>query len=155
MDLADLLAEESVLSFAEIANKTDLLNRMAVHFAKHHHLDAAIVSQTIADREALGSTGLGNGIAVPHGKVAGLTRVGAVFARLETPIEFDAVDYLPVDLVMMLVAPLGAGADHLKALACVARFLRTERTVEALRATNDPRRLYRILTAPAVTTKAA
>src|SRR5439155_26546232 len=106
-------------------------------------------------REALGSTGLGNGIAIPHGKLAGLKGVNAVFVRLAQPVEFDAVDDQPVDLVVMLLAPTGAGADHLKALARVARLLRTESLVEGLRHNDDPAKLYTILTAPLPSQNAA
>ena len=106
------------------------------------------IFEALSDREALGSTGLGNGIAIPHGKLAGLSGVTAVFARLDTPVDFEAVDDQPVDLLMMLLAPVGAGADHLKALARVARLLRNESIVDALRHARDARELYAILTQP-------
>ena len=102
------------------------LNRLAEQAAGLTGQDARTCSRPLNDREPLGSTGLGNGIAIPHGKFAGISGVMAVFARLDEPIEFDAVDDQPVDLLMMLLAPMGAGADHLKALARVARILRTE-----------------------------
>ncbi|HZY67194.1 MAG TPA: PTS sugar transporter subunit IIA, partial [Devosia sp.] len=91
----------------------------------------------------------------PHGKFAGLKGVVAVFIKLSVPVDFDAVDDQPVDLVMMLLAPVGAGADHLKALARVARVLRTDSVAENLRRTNDPARLYAILTQPLEASKAA
>ena len=98
---------------------------------------------------------LGNGIAVPHGKYAPLKGVVAVFLKLGKPVEFEAVDDQKVDIVMMLLAPMGAGADHLKALARVARILRTDSIADALRRTDDPRRLYAVLTQPMASTQAA
>jgi PTS system nitrogen regulatory IIA component len=109
----------------------------------------------VNEREHLGSTGLGNGIAIPHGKFPGIGSVTAVFAKLETPVDFESVDDQPVDLVMMLLAPMGAGADHLKALARVARLLRTESVVARLRHSQDATELHEILTQPLQTTQAA
>lgn len=155
MDLSDILTEESVFYFTAIANKDDLIARLATEAGKLLRREPQAIVETLAGREALGSTGLGNGIAIPHGKLAGLTRVTAIFARLEAPIEFDAVDDQPVDLVMMLLAPLGAGADHLKALSRVARLLRTEAIVDDLRRAEDPAKFHAILTAPVASHKAA
>jgi PTS system nitrogen regulatory IIA component len=155
MDLADILSEESVIFCTDQTTKTDLLKTMAARAAELTKKDAGIVLEAIESREALGSTGLGNGIAIPHGKLAGLAGVTAVFARLSHPIEFDAVDDQPVDLVMLLLAPLGSGADHLRALALVARILRTEAVLDRLRAAEDPRRLYDLLIQPLTTHKAA
>jgi PTS system nitrogen regulatory IIA component len=148
MELADILSEGSVLVCDKVRDKTALLEILADHAAKITGQDAKTVFEALSGREALGSTGLGNGIAIPHGKLAGLKGVTAVFARLAQPVEFDAVDDQPVDLVVMLLAPTGAGADHLKALARVARLLRTESLVDGLRHNDDPAKLYRILTAP-------
>jgi nitrogen PTS system EIIA component len=142
MELADILAEESVLFCTGVKSKNELLQRLAGHAAKRTGQDSKAILDTLIEREALGSTGLGNGIAIPHGKVT------ALFARLETPVDFDSVDDAPVDLVMMLLAPLGAGAEHLKALSRVARLLRTENLVDDLRTTTDPHRIYALLTAP-------
>jgi nitrogen PTS system EIIA component len=155
MDLADILSEESVLFCSDISNKHDVLQRLAERAAVATGHSAEELFDALNDRESLGSTGLGNGIAVPHGKVAGLKGVCAVFMKLETPVEFEAVDDQPVDLVMMLLAPMGAGADHLKALARVARILRTDSIAENLRRVTDPTRLYAILTQPLEATKAA
>jgi PTS system nitrogen regulatory IIA component len=155
MDLADILNEESILVCTDISAKAELLEVMSAHAAVVTGHDRAAIHAAVVEREELGSTGLGNGIAIPHGKLAGLAGVRAVFARLTTPIEFDAVDDQKVDLVMLLLAPLGSGADHLKALARVARLLRTETVVEELRATTDPARLYAILTRPVSASRAA
>ncbi len=96
-------------------------------------------------RERLGSTGLGHGVAIPHGKLAGLKRIVGMFARLAEPIDFDAVDGDKVDIVFLLLAPEGAGADHLKALARISRLLREGQAVEKLRASRDAAALYAVL----------
>lgn len=155
MELADILSEDSVILCSGLKNKSDVLRKLAERAAEVSGSDAGQIYEALSDREALGSTGLGNGIAIPHGKLAGLEGVTAVFVRLETPIEFEAVDDLPVDLMMMLLAPVGAGADHLKALARVARLLRSETTVDALRRAANAGELYAILTQPLPATKAA
>lgn len=155
MDLADILSEESVIFCTDVGTKSDLLKKLAARAAQMTGEKAETILAAIEGREALGSTGLGNGIAIPHGKIPGLSGVTAVFARLSRPIEFDSVDDQPVDLVMMLLAPLGSGADHLRALALVARILRTEQVLDRLRAADDPARLHAILIQPLATTKAA
>ena len=147
MELADILSEGSVLACDKVKDKAELLEILAEHAAKVTGQNAGAIFEALSGREALGSTGLGNGIAIPHGKLAGLKSVVAVFARLAHPVEFDAVDDQPVDLIIMLLAPTGAGADHLKALARVARLLRTDSLVEGLRHTSDPAKLHAILTA--------
>jgi len=155
MELADILSEESVLVCTDITTKRDVLQKLSEKVSELTGQPAAEVFEALNDRESLGSTGLGNGIAVPHGKFAALKGVMAVFMKLSRPVEFDSVDDQPVDIVMMLLAPLGAGADHLKALARVARILRTDSVADALRHTNDPARLYAILTQPVASTRAA
>lgn len=148
MELSDILSEESVIVCSGVKTKNEVLQQLAECGARVSGADAAAILEALTDREALGSTGLGNGIAIPHGKLAGLNGVTAVFARLGTPVDFEAVDDQPVDLVMMLLAPVGAGADHLKALARVARLLRTEAIVDKLRRASDIASLYRVLTQP-------
>jgi PTS system nitrogen regulatory IIA component len=155
MELADILSEESVLFCTDIKTKHDVLQRLASEASKRSGHPAADIFEALNDREQLGSTGLGNGIAVPHGKFAGLKSVIAVFIKLDVPVDFESVDDRQVDLVMMLLAPMGAGADHLKALARVARVLRTDSVAESLRRSEDPARLYAILTQPLETYKAA
>jgi PTS system nitrogen regulatory IIA component len=155
MELADILAERAVLCCTGVVTKHQLFEELAERAAEITGHDAAEICEAIVNREALGSTGLGNGIAIPHGKIAGLKGVTALVARLDQPIDFDAVDDLPVDIVVMLLAPTGAGADHLKALSRVARQLRTESVVEELRAASDPAQLRAIFTAPIATHYAA
>jgi PTS system nitrogen regulatory IIA component len=103
------------------------------------------VFDTILQRERLGSTGVGNGIAIPHGKLAGVRKIVGLFARLEQPVEFEALDDQPVDLVFLLLAPEGAGADHLKALSRIARVLRDSDTVAKIRATPDAAAIHSFL----------
>ena len=155
MELADILAERAVLFCTDITAKRQLFQRLADRAAELTGHPQAEIFDAINGREALGSTGLGNGIAIPHGKLAGLKGVTALFARLGQPIDFDSVDDQPVDLVVMLLAPNGAGADHLKALSRVARLLRTDSVVNSLRETDDPAQLRAILTAPLSATYAA
>ena len=112
-------------------------------------IDHRIIFETLLKREKLGSTGIGQGIAIPHGKVAVHHRVYGLFARLSTPVDFDSVDGQPVDLVFVLLAPEHAGADHLKALARISRLLRDPAVVAKLRGTEDAEGLYAILTEPA------
>ncbi|WP_417307913.1 PTS sugar transporter subunit IIA [Devosia sp.] len=155
MELADILAEESVIACSGNISKDDLLSLMCEKAAQMAGEDVAAVHEAIVSREQLGSTGLGNGIAIPHGKMIGLKGVTAVFARLDTPIEFGALDDQPVDLVMLLLAPVGAGAEHLKALARVARVLRTDSVTQQLRATDDTEALYALIVQPLATSQAA
>jgi nitrogen PTS system EIIA component len=155
MELADILSEESVLFCTDIKTKRDVLERLSIQVSERTGHPAAEIFNALNDRESLGSTGLGNGIAIPHGKFAGLKGVIAVFIKLSAPVDFESVDDQPVDLVMMLLAPMGAGADHLKALARVARVLRTDSVAESIRRGSDPKRIYAILTQPLETYKAA
>jgi PTS system nitrogen regulatory IIA component len=155
MELADILAERAVLCCTGVTTKRQLFEDLAERAAEITGHDAAEILDAIVTREELGSTGLGNGIAIPHGKIAGLNGVTALVARLAEPIDFDSVDDQPVDIVVMLLAPTGAGADHLKALSRVARLLRTEAVVEDLRRAGDPAQLRAIFTAPVATHYAA
>lgn len=155
MELADILAERAVLTCSGALNKRQLFERLAQKASEITGFSGDDLLKTLLAREELGSTGLGNGIAIPHGKIVGLKSVTAVFARLAEPVDFDAVDDEPVDLVIMLLAPVGAGADHLKALSKAARLLRTESVVEQLRQETDPARLYAVLTKPLETHYAA
>ncbi len=155
MELADILLKDCIVACAKVSSKRQLLQLLSQKAGEAVGLDPLDVFETLMNREKLGSTGLGNGIAIPHGKMAGLEKVLAVFVRLECPIEFESVDDQPVDLVMMLLAPEGSGADHLKALARVARLLRTDSLVEQLRQSKECSDLYGLLTAPVEDSAAA
>lgn len=145
MGLSDLLAETAILSSLKVNSKKQCLQHMCERAAIQTGLGAREIFDVVLQREKLGSTGVGQGIAIPHGKLPNIDRIIGVFARLDTPIDFDALDEQPVDLVFMLLAPESAGADHLKALSRIARVLRDTDTLEKLRASNDPSVIYQLL----------
>lgn len=148
MSLNDLLAPEAVVASLKANGKKQALQELASHAARLTGLDERTIFDTLLQRERLGSTGIGDGIAIPHGKPAGLKGLFGLFARIEKPIDFDALDGQPVDLFFLLLAPEGAGADHLKALARVARVLRDPGMLERARASRDSAALYSVLTSP-------
>ena len=145
-DLSDLLTPATVLTGLPAANKKALFQQVAATLAAAHGLDARAVADCLATREKLGSTGFGAGVAIPHGKLPGLARVTGLFARLAQPIDFQAVDDLPVDLVFVLLSPADAGADHLKALARISRALRDTGTLAKLRGAGSTDALFALLT---------
>ena len=147
MDLSDLLAVEAVLPNLKPNSKKQLLQELSEHAAQLTGVAARQIFDTLLQRERLGSTGVGNGIAIPHGKIEAISTITGFFARLAKPIDFDAQDDEPVDLVFLLLAPEGAGADHLKALSRIARILRDPDVVEAVRASDDANAIYALLTA--------
>jgi PTS system nitrogen regulatory IIA component len=150
MDLADLIAPEAVYPSLKAKTKKQALQDVAQRAAVLTGLDAREIFDTLLQRERLGSTGVGRGIAIPHGRMPGLPSIVSVFARLDEPIDFEALDNEPVDLIFLLLAPEHAGADHLKALARISRLLREPPTIERLRASRDRAALYSVLTEPAV-----
>ena len=150
MDLAELIAPEAVYPSLKAKTKKQALQDIAQRAAVLTGLDAREIFDTLMQRERLGSTGVGRGIAIPHGRMAGLTRIVSVFARLDEPIDFEALDNEPVDLIFLLLAPEQAGADHLKALARISRLLREPSTIERLRSSRDRAAIYSVLTEPAV-----
>ncbi len=149
MQLSDILSDESIVPALKAGSKKQLLQELAQVAAALTELSHREVFEVLLQREKLGSTGLGQGIAIPHGKFEALDGVFGVFARLSQPVEFDAVDGKPVDLVFVLLAPESAGADHLKALARVSRLLREAEVVKKLRGSETSAALYSILTEPA------
>jgi PTS system nitrogen regulatory IIA component len=146
MDLGDLISPEGVAPMLKAKSKKQVLQEVAAHAARLTEVEERAIFDTLLQRERLGSTGIGHGIAIPHGKLAGLKRVVGVFARLSEPINFDSVDGEPVDLVFLLLAPESAGADHLKALARISRLLREPGALEKLRGSSDAAALYSVLT---------
>lgn len=146
MHLGDLIAPEAVMPSLKVKNKKQLLTELSAQASRISCLQERDIFDVLLQRERLGSTGLGQGVAIPHGKFAGLTQIVGVFARLADPIDFDSVDGEPVDIVFLLLAPVGAGADHLKALARISRLLREGAAVEKLRASRDTSALYAVLT---------
>jgi len=133
MQLSQFLDFEAIRVDLAAGNKRQLLNQLAQIAAARLTIDPSDIADAIADRERLGSTGFGGGVAIPHGKLAGLDRVYALVARLATPIDYKAIDGAPVDLVFLLLSPPDAGAEHLKALAAVSRLMRHAGIVEKLR----------------------
>lgn len=145
MDLSDLIDASAVMPALKANSKKQLLQLLAEKAAAITGLPEREVFDTILQRERLGSTGVGNGIAIPHGKLAGVKRITGIFARLETPVDFEALDDQPVDLLFLLLAPEGAGADHLKALSRIARVLRDPETVQKIRGTRDAPAIHALL----------
>jgi PTS system nitrogen regulatory IIA component len=148
MEIVDLLAPEAVLAALRTPGKKHLLQELAHHAARLTQIPERRIFETLNERERLGSTGMGQGIAIPHGRIAGLAKITGLFARLDAPVAYEAVDDQPVDLVFLLLAPESAGADHLKALARVSRLLRNQATCEKLRAAGNAEVLYSLLTEP-------
>jgi nitrogen PTS system EIIA component len=146
MTVADIIDARTILPNLKVQNKKQLLQELAQHLSIQVAVDSRIVFETLLQREKLGSTGLGQGIAIPHGRLPSITKVYGLFARLHHPIVFESVDSEPVDLVFALVSPDHAGADHLTALARVSRLLRDPDTLQKLRGTENPEALYAILT---------
>ena len=146
MEITDLLASEAVVASLKVQSKKQLLQELSERAAKLTGLPERRILEVLTERERLGSTGMGQCIAIPHGRLAGLPKIVGLFVRLEAPIAYEAVDNQPVDLVFLLLAPQEAGADHLKALARVSRLLRNQATCEKLRAASKPEVLYALLT---------
>lgn len=146
MTLSNLLRPGAVKIVSTASSKKMLIHAMSDLAASIYDIDAEISVRALQDREALGPTGVGHGVALPHARLAGLTEVHGVFIRVEKPIEFGAVDRLPVDLFFGLFAPEDAGVEHLKALALVSRTLREPSICAKLRANNDTEALHAILT---------
>ena len=148
MPLNDLVAPNAILPALKVNNKKQVLQELAARAAALTGQNEKTIFDTLMQREKLGSTAVGNGIAIPHGKLPALTRLFGMFARLDRPVDFEALDGQPVDLIFLLLAPEGAGADHLKALARVARLLRDSTVADKLRASQDAEALYAVLAMP-------
>jgi PTS system nitrogen regulatory IIA component len=151
MPLTDLVAPNAIIPALKVNNKKQVLQELAARAAALTGQNEKTIFDTLMQREKLGSTAVGNGIAIPHGKMATLGRLFGLFARLDRPVDFEALDGQPVDLIFLLLAPEGAGADHLKALARVARMLRESAVAEKLRASEDAEALYAVLAMPPAT----
>jgi PTS system nitrogen regulatory IIA component len=147
MEIVDLLTPRGVVAQLRVTGKKQALQEIARRAAGLTGFAEKRIYDVLAERERLGSTGIGKGIAVPHGKLDELPRLCGMFARLERPIPFDAIDNQPVDLVFMLLAPAGAGAEHLRALARVSRLLRDATMCQKLRGTDSADALFALLTA--------
>ncbi len=144
--MRDIIIPQAVEASLGVATKKDVLQTMADSAADLLGKDRFAIFDVLWERERLGTTGVGQGIAIPHGRVPGLEKVAGVFARLSTPINFESIDEKPVDLVFLLLAPESAGADHLHALATVSRLLRNPLLCDQLRNAKNASSLYRLLT---------
>jgi len=145
MEISDILTPERVVASLRATSKKQALQELARHASDITGLNERAIFDVLLERERLGTTGVGNGIAIPHGKLNELDGLYGLFARIEKPVDFDSIDDDPVDLVFVLLAPEGAGADHLKALARVSRLLRDETVCEKLRGSDTPEALFAIL----------
>lgn len=145
MEIADLITPRGVVPQLRVTNKKQALQELAKRAAALTGIQERAIYDVLIERERLGSTGIGMGIGIPHGKLSGLDTVCGIFARLDRPIPFEAIDDQPVDLIFLLLAPEGAGADHLKALARVSRLLRDRAVCEKLRGTENTDALYALL----------
>lgn len=144
MKIADILAPDAVLHDVKAKSKKQLLDALAALAAKKTGLDEVAVLDALIERERLGTTGIGFGVALPHTRLPKLKKIFCGFATSE-PVDFDAVDNKPVDLAFVLLVPEEAGADHLKALARISRLLRNEDTVNALRKAGSAKELYQLV----------
>lgn len=148
MELIDLIDSDSIVANLRVTSKKQALQDLARRAGDITGIDERKVFDVLMERERLGTTGVGSGIAIPHGKLADLEKIHGIFARLEKPIDFQAIDDQPVDLIFVLLAPEGAGADHLKALARVSRLLRDDEVCKKLRGSSEADALYAILSDP-------
>ncbi len=148
MTLSDLVAPNAIIPALKVNGKKQALQELALRAAELTGENDRTILDVLIQREKLGSTAVGNGVAIPHGKLPQLKRLFGLFARLERPIDFGALDGQPVDLCFLLLAPEWAGADHLKALARIARLLRDPEIARMLRESRDADALYAVLALP-------
>ncbi|MGB8274793.1 MAG: PTS IIA-like nitrogen regulatory protein PtsN [Alphaproteobacteria bacterium] len=145
MEITDLITPKTVVANLKATSKKQALQELSKRMAELTGLPERDIFDVLLERERLGTTGVGMGIAIPHGKLPGLKRLYGMFAKLERPIDFEAIDEQPVDLIFLLLAPETAGADHLKALARISRLLRNKAICEKLRGTDNSDALYALI----------
>ena len=150
MDMVNFLAQEGIVANLKASSKKQALQELSQQAAVLTGLHERTIFDVLLQREKLGTTGIGRGVAIPHGKMQEVKRLHGIFARLPKPIDFDAIDEQPVDLIFLLLAPESAGADHLKALARISRLLRDDAICAKLRGADDPEALFALLTVPTV-----
>lgn len=146
MEITDLISSETIVANLHATSKKQVLQELSRRAAEVTGEHERAIFDVLMERERLGTTGVGSGIAIPHGKLQSLERLYGLFARLEQPVDFQAIDERPVDLIFLLLAPESAGADHLKALARISRVLRDGKVCDKLRGTDTAEALYAILT---------
>lgn len=144
-DLSDLIAPEAVIAGLVVPNKKALFQQLAALGGRLTGINAKLIVERLVDRERLGSTGFGGGVAIPHGKIDGIDHVVGLFASLAHPVDFQAIDDMPVDIVCLLLSPPDAGVEHLKALARISRRLRDRAFVAKLRGAGSTDALYALL----------
>jgi PTS system nitrogen regulatory IIA component len=145
MTITDLVAPEAIIPALKVISKKQALQELAARAATLTGQNERAIFEVLLQREKLGTTAVGYGVAIPHGKLPKLEKMFGLFARLERPIDFEAMDGQQVDLMLLLLAPEGAGADHLKALARVARLLRDPEVARKLRDARDAHAIYAVL----------
>ncbi len=145
VEISELISPDSVIANLKATSKKQALQELAARAATVSGMGERLIFDTLLERERLGTTGVGRGIAIPHGKLADLEQIHAVFARMAQPVDFDAIDDEPVDLIFLLLAPESAGADHLKALARVSRLLRDQSTCGKIRGADNTEAIYALL----------
>ena len=145
MEIKDLVSSEAVIPSLKANSKKQVLNELALFAAKlTGHQDQEIFN-ILLERERLGTTGVGNGVAIPHGKFPNLDKIYGIFVRMDQPVDFESVDDMPVDLIFLLLVPEDAGADHLKALASISRLMRNKDVCEKLRGSENADAIYALL----------
>ncbi len=145
MEITDILTQRSVVSSLRASSKKHALEELSSHAADATGIAKREIFDVLLERERLGTTGIGGGIAIPHGKLSDLDKLYGCFARLESAVDFDAIDGQPVDLIFLLLAPESAGADHLKALARISRVMRNAASCEKLRDAASTETIYTLL----------
>ena len=145
MNITDLIGLDAIVPSLRVTSKKQALQELAKRAAERTGLTERTIFDVLLERERLGTTGVGNGIAIPHGKLPDLTKLHGMFVRLEHAVDFDAIDERPVDLIFLLLAPEGAGADHLKALARVSRLLRDPQICEKVRGSDNAEAIYALI----------
>lgn len=146
MKISDILSQNTILMSVKAGTKAQLLEEMAAKLARHENIDFQAVLDSVTEREKLGSTGYGNGFAIPHARLSSAKRVKAYFTKLPAPIDFDAIDGDGVDLFFMLVSPENSGADHLEALAALSKVMQNKTLCAKLRKATTKDEIYKILT---------
>ncbi len=155
MSLADILRPEGVIASLKARGKKQALQEISGVASKLCGLDSQLILDKLLERERLGTTGAGQGVAIPHAKFEKAGRVIGLFARLEQPIDFESIDERPVDLIFLLIAPETGGAEHLRALARVSRLLRNQELCAKLRGSRDRAALFALLTEPMTTSSSS
>ena len=146
MSISDLISKDAILPMLESDSKKMVIQAIATEASKICNLPEREIFDTLLARERLGSTAVGHGVAIPHGKLNKIEKIFGLFARLKSPIDFDSLEDQPVDLIFVLLAPESAGADHLKALSRIARLLRDKTIAKKLRDSGSKTEIFRILT---------